>query len=344
MAVALVKSNGAATVESRFHAVLSTTHVTTRVFAAIGVALTILTVLTISAGVYFVAVRTGGDIYHRIPDVERKAPADAEADRIAAQKAEADRIAAQKAAEKAEAERTAAADAEKAQADRTATIESNPQPSLDACELENQKVVAIDLAAVDAGRQLQKLQGEFVCPTSQTAAKEAAKTFSERTRSAQSELARIGCYDGPVNGELDVRTRDSMTRYLVAKHAAIVEPRLTDVFLSELKRRGPGLCSIARLPDKEEQLKVAPRPMPEIKHARPPVEPSTHHPRPRAQPVEPTLKWRHPSRPMDVEPQRRERPSEPSYKAEHHTRPTQPAPPAPSPHGPTNPCQGGCAY
>jgi hypothetical protein len=100
--------------------------IASRVFAAIGVALTI---LAIGAGVYFVAFRTGSDS-NIITNVERKAAADgkAEADRIAAEKAaaaktEADRLAAQKveadrlAAQKAEADRLAA---EKAEADRLA--------------------------------------------------------------------------------------------------------------------------------------------------------------------------------------------------------------------------------
>lgn len=61
-------------------------------------------------------------------------------------------------------------------------------------------------------------------------------------RSAQTQLARINCYAGPVNGEMTDSTRSSLVRYLEVKKRRAKDVKVTEDLVSELGKQAALTC------------------------------------------------------------------------------------------------------
>jgi hypothetical protein len=67
---------------------------------------------------------------------------------------------------------------------------------------------------------------------------------TELVRSAQKELARIGCFAGTVDGSLNVATKDAVKRYQTQRRQQATESEITDGFVSELKKQSLRVCPL----------------------------------------------------------------------------------------------------
>jgi Caspase domain len=71
---------------------------------------------------------------------------------------------------------------------------------------------------------------------------EAAKRDTDRVRTAQTELTRIGCYTGAVDGVMSDPTKSALTRYLSAKGLPTKDLTLSDELVGTLKAQKPMTC------------------------------------------------------------------------------------------------------
>ncbi len=78
------------------------------------------------------------------------------------------------------------------------------------------------------------------------AAIEAAKPVNtaELVRAAQQELARIGCFAGTANGDLNDVTKGAIKRYRLERGQPAGKIEVTDGFVSELKDRSKRVCPL----------------------------------------------------------------------------------------------------
>ena len=102
------------------------------------------------------------------------------------------------------------------------------------CERLRPKVIAA-LQAVEQGRNLSVVAVE--------PSKPATNKF-ELVRSTQKELARIGCFNGGVDGILSVATKTAIRRYLAERGRAGTEMEITDRFVSELMDQSSRVCPL----------------------------------------------------------------------------------------------------
>ena len=136
---------------------------------------------------------------------------------------------------------------------RVARLEDEQRRTESVCAGELQALKAIDAAALDAQKQYSTFRQKLKCDALRPQVDQALASLKQKTRDAQSELARLGCYTGAATGTLDDTTRASMNRYLTRK-GEIGDPRLTDDWLSELKNQNLPICPdaapVADVPEK----------------------------------------------------------------------------------------------
>jgi peptidoglycan hydrolase-like protein with peptidoglycan-binding domain len=68
----------------------------------------------------------------------------------------------------------------------------------------------------------------------------------EQIRKAQTELQRLDCLRGPVDGKLGNQTRQAMRKFWKSAGQPAVEVAITDELISDLADRGAGFCRPAR--------------------------------------------------------------------------------------------------
>ena len=102
------------------------------------------------------------------------------------------------------------------------------------CERLRPKVIAA-LQAVEQGRNVSVVAVEPSKP---------ASNKRELVRSAQKELARIGCFTGGVDGILSVATKTAIKRYQAERGRAGTEMEITDRFVSELMDQSSRVCPL----------------------------------------------------------------------------------------------------
>jgi peptidoglycan hydrolase-like protein with peptidoglycan-binding domain len=102
------------------------------------------------------------------------------------------------------------------------------------CEHLRPKVIAA-LEAVEPGRKPLGLTIEAPKPASNT---------PELVRSAQKELARIGCFTGDVDGILGDVTTTAIKRYQAERGRRAAEIEITDRFVSELMDQSSRICPL----------------------------------------------------------------------------------------------------
>jgi peptidoglycan hydrolase-like protein with peptidoglycan-binding domain len=68
----------------------------------------------------------------------------------------------------------------------------------------------------------------------------------EQIRKAQTELRRLECLEGRIDGKLGDRTRPAVKRFWTSAKQPVVEIDITDELISGLGERGDGFCRPAR--------------------------------------------------------------------------------------------------
>lgn len=99
--------------------------------------------------------------------------------------------------------------------------------------------------ALASGRLIQYVQN---APGASEAPVEPAPANSrEQIRKAQTELKRLDCLKGRIDGNFGPRTRKAVNDYWVmAKQPAAAEVNITDALIAELAARGDNYCRPAR--------------------------------------------------------------------------------------------------
>ena len=156
---------------------------------------------------------------------------------------------------------------------RIAKLEAEGQKLEAACTSESEKVTqAKSASAQDALQKLGALQKGLTCDRLRPVVAEALKELGalapkeaeigsrSQILAAQTELKRLGCYTGSINGNLNNGTKAAVEKFFVKKDATAREARFSNEFVDELKREDAGLCPappantpIARRPAREEE-------------------------------------------------------------------------------------------
>ncbi len=190
---------------------------------------------------------------------------------------------------------------------RIAKLEAEARKAEVGCAIESGKITEAKSAGADALAKLGDLQKTLNCermrPVVADAIKElaalapkAAEIDSRRQiLEAQSELKRIGCYSGNLNGNMNNGTKSAVAKYFVKINAAAREVRFSDELIDELKRSGAEVCPaepvitvtrprpvreepdepvVRRRPQRDEPVAAKPKPV------RQPVERVAREPRP----------------------------------------------------------------
>ena len=208
----------------------------------------------------------------KLEDEDRRAKAATEAERL--------RIEREAAAKRAEEERQAkAAEAARLKAEREAALkraeeEKAAKAAEEAERARIQREAALkraeeEKAAKAAEMERLKAEREAALRRAEEERKRAEderKAKTELVRSAQTELARLGCYPGSPDGDLGPGTREAIKRYQTQRGATpSSNPEITDGFVSELKGLPERICVAAPSP--------ATAPAPVAKHE-PPEKPA----------------------------------------------------------------------
>ena len=64
----------------------------------------------------------------------------------------------------------------------------------------------------------------------------------EQIRKAQTELRRLDCYNGRIDGKLGDRTRQAVKKFWASAKQPVVEVNITDELISSLAERGDNYC------------------------------------------------------------------------------------------------------
>jgi peptidoglycan hydrolase-like protein with peptidoglycan-binding domain len=75
---------------------------------------------------------------------------------------------------------------------------------------------------------------------------DASANSPEQIRKAQTELRRLDCLRGPVDGKLGDQTRQAVKKFWKSAGQPAVEITITDELISDLAERGAGFCRPAR--------------------------------------------------------------------------------------------------
>ena len=68
----------------------------------------------------------------------------------------------------------------------------------------------------------------------------------EQIRKAQTELRRLDCLKGRIDGKLGDQTRQAMKKFWTSAKQPVVEVNITDELISNLAERGDGFCRPVR--------------------------------------------------------------------------------------------------
>ena len=125
---------------------------------------------------------------------------------------------------------------------RVAKLEENMQREQSICTDEKTKLDSIDASAAAARQQYEELSAHAACPSLHAEINGNIKKIDARVKEAQTELARLGCYNAPINGKFDDATKKSLALYYTKKGSLADGDHLTDGLLSELKQQNLGIC------------------------------------------------------------------------------------------------------
>jgi hypothetical protein len=109
----------------------------------------------------------------------------------------------------------------------------------------------LSTGAVAAGRMVEFAQnvsgaggGDSVPRQPSAAATPAAlrANTSEQIRKAQTELKRLDCLEGRIDGKLGDRTRDAVKKFWISAKQPAVEVDITDQLIADLAARGDLFC------------------------------------------------------------------------------------------------------
>jgi hypothetical protein len=64
----------------------------------------------------------------------------------------------------------------------------------------------------------------------------------EQVRKAQTELKRLDCLKGRIDGKLGDSTRDALKKFWIMAKQDVVEVRITDALITDLAERGDNYC------------------------------------------------------------------------------------------------------
>ncbi|MGO4870261.1 MAG: caspase family protein [Roseiarcus sp.] len=123
-----------------------------------------------------------------------------------------------------------------------AKLEDESRRQEQACTAERAKFTAIDAFAPSARDELSALLAKPACPALRTDIPAAVKIVDERIQSAQTELKRVGCYNGAPSGRFDQGTIAALAAYLKARHASPDAPRITEGLVDELQEQDFVVC------------------------------------------------------------------------------------------------------
>jgi peptidoglycan hydrolase-like protein with peptidoglycan-binding domain len=96
------------------------------------------------------------------------------------------------------------------------------------CADEKTKLDAIDASAAGARQQYVEFLAHAACLS--------------QVKEAQTELARLGCYNASISGKFDEATKKSLALYNVKIGSLADGDHITGGLLSELKQQNLGLC------------------------------------------------------------------------------------------------------
>ena len=225
----------------------------------------------------------------RRAEEERLAKAAAEAAQqkaereTAARRAEEELTKAAAAAARQKAEREAAA--KQAEEERKAKLANEAAQAAQACKREEERLAALQASGKKSLGDLRRFSEEVTCErlrpsvmaalgqgareaeadTAGTTPSEPVANAPELVLSAQTELARIGCLDGRIDGILGKNTRSAVERYMAEKGKPEADVEITDDFVTTLKNKSSRVCPLtcpAGEVVKGEQCVAAKKPVP----------------------------------------------------------------------------------
>lgn len=205
---------------------------------------------------------------------------------------------------------------------RIAALEAEAVKTERLCASERAQILAVDAGSIEARKQYMALRDRLGCTALRADIDDATARLEARVRSAQTQLARLGCYNGPASGRFDEATKDAIVRYLTKKRENAQAPRVTDDFVGDLQIQNLAVCkdappvATAPTPEKEAPA-IATTPAPVWKA--PPVATTPAPQRKPAPVVEETAprreKPRHARREDDETPHYRPQPVAPRHEA-----------------------------
>jgi uncharacterized caspase-like protein len=119
-----------------------------------------------------------------------------------------------------------------------------------------QPMITAALAALPAPPAANMPPPETTPPDTVAEPPVAKKNHPEQIRQAQSELTRLGCFNGKPDGQLNEATRNAVKALWKHTGKPIVEINITDEFVDELKRLRKEICP----PERRPAAPVASRP------------------------------------------------------------------------------------
>jgi uncharacterized caspase-like protein len=141
---------------------------------------------------------------------------------------------------------------------RVAKLEDEQKRIQSICADETTKLHAIDESASTARQQYSEFLARSLCPSTAAQVSLAIKKIDLRVKTAQVELARLGCYTAPITANFDEATKKSLALYHTKKGSLADSDHLTDGLLSELEEQKLGLC-----PEEKPTTPVMAAPAPE---------------------------------------------------------------------------------
>ncbi len=151
---------------------------------------------------------------------------------------------------------------------RIASLTVDGEKAEVACATQSGKVTEAKSGSAEAAlRKLSELQKGLTCERlrpvvaealqelAALAPKEASIGSRSQILSAQTELKRLGCYSGNLNGNLNNSTKGAVEKYFGQRNETARETRFSDEFVEELKRETASLCPsapVARTPARDE--------------------------------------------------------------------------------------------
>ncbi len=119
--------------------------------------------------------------------------------------------------------------------------------------LEEQKRIA----ALPADAPATKVQPSLAAPPGPTTQPVTKANLPEHIRKAQTELKRLGCFDGDLDGKMNT-TEKAIKAFWQRSHKPIVEINITDDFIGDLQRHPDDFC----VPPSKKPPAIANRPSP----------------------------------------------------------------------------------